>query len=63
MLVPIAEAVEVVVLVAVQSRPEEPSKIPALSALESLQAPQRVCLKDDDPTNISSISVTLDTSH
>ena len=43
-------------------RPDDPSNIPALSAVESLQAPQRVCVNFDAPENIDCISVTLDTS-
>ena len=54
--------VEVVVLV-VQIRPAEPSNIPEISAVEMSHAPQSVCAKDDAYENISSMSVTLDTSH
>ena len=54
--------VEVLVLVVVQIRPDEPSNIPFLSAVEVTHAPQRVCAKDDAPENISSMLVTLDTS-
>ena len=51
---------EVVVL---QIRPDEPSNIPPLSADEVCHSPQRVCANDDAPENMSSILVTLDTSH
>ena len=55
--------VEVVTL-AVQSRPDEQSNIPSLPfAVEVNHAPQSVCAKDDAPENISSMLVTLDTSH
>ena len=48
----------------VQIRPNEPSNIPSLSAVEvSHASPQRVCAKDDAPENISSMLVTLVTSH
>ena len=55
--------VEVLVLVVAQIRPDEPSKIPSLCALEVSHAPQSVCVKDDAPKNISSMLVTLETSH
>ena len=61
--VDVVVVVEVVVVLVVQSRPEEPANIPSLSAVEVSHAPQRDCAKDDAPTNISSILVTLDTSH
>ena len=54
--------VEVLVLV-VQISPGELSNIPSLSAVEVSHAPQSVCAKDDAPENISSMLVTLDTSH
>ena len=55
--------VPVVVLV-VQIRPDEPSNIPSLSAVEMSHAsPQSVCAKDDAPKNMCSMSVTLGTSH
>ena len=55
--------VKLVVLV-VQIRPDEPSNIPSLSAVEMSHAsPQSVCAKDDAPKNICSMSVTLSTSH
>ena len=55
--------VEVLVLVVVQIRSDEPSNIPSLFAVEVSHAPQSVCAKDDAPLNISSMLVTLDTSH
>ena len=55
--------VEVLVLVVVQSRPEEPLNIPSLSAVEVTHVPQSVCAKDDAPLNISAMVVTLDTYH
>ena len=55
-------AVEVVVLV-VQIRPDEPSNIPSLSAVEVCHAPQSVWANDDAPVNIHLMRVTLDTSH
>ena len=56
---------EVVVVLALfmQIRPDEPSNIPSLSAFEVLHAPRSDCAKDDAPLNISSMLVTLDTSH
>ena len=65
------EVLEVVVTVVVevlipvvQSRPDEPSNIPALPfAVEVSHAPQSVCAKDVAPENISFMLVTLDTSH
>ena len=56
------EVVEIVVLV-VQIRPDEPSNILSLSAVDVLHAPQSVCVKDDAPEKISSMLATLDTSH
>ena len=53
---------DVLVLVA-QIRPDEPSNILFLSAVEVLHTPQRVCAKDDAPENIDSMLVTLDTAH
>ena len=47
----------------VQSRPDEPANIPSFLAVEVLHAPQSSCSKDDAPENISSMLVTLDTSH
>ena len=53
-----------VVVVVVQIRPDEPANIPSLFALEvSHTSLQRVCANDDAPENISSMFVTLDTSH
>ena len=43
--------------------PNEPSNIPSLSAVEVSHAPQSVCAKNDAPKNMSSMLVTLDTSH
>ena len=53
---------DVVVLV-VHICPDEPSNIRYLSAVDVLHAPQSVCAKDDAPEKISSMLVTLDTSH
>ena len=39
----------------VQIRPNEPTNIPSLSAVEVSHAPQSVCAKDDAPENISSM--------
>ena len=58
-LVPVVEGV---VMVAAQSRPDDPSNIPSLFAVEVDHAPQSVCAKDDAPENISFMLVTLDTS-
>ena len=43
--------------------PNDPSNIPSLSAVDVSHAPQSVCAKDDAPKNMSSMLVTLDTSH
>ena len=61
----LVEAVLEVVLLppVVQIRPDEPSNIPSLSAVEVSHAPQSVCAKDDAPENISFMLATLDTSH
>ena len=56
------EVVEIVVLV-VQIRPDEPSNILSLSAVEVSHAPQSVCAKDDASKNMYFTLVTLDTSH
>ena len=45
-LVPVVEGV---VMVAAQSRPDEPSNIPSFFAVEVYHAPQSVCVKDDAP--------------
>ena len=45
-----------------QIRPDEPSNIPFLSAVEVCQVPQSVCAKDDAPENMVCMLVTLDTS-
>ena len=55
-------AMEILILV-VQIRPDEPSNIPALSAVEVIHAPQSVCANDDAPKNICFMLATLDTSH
>ena len=52
-----------VVLLLLQIRPNERSNIPSLFAAEVIHAPQRVCANEDAPENISSMVVTLDTSH
>ena len=52
-----------VVEVLVQIRPDDPSNIPSLFAVEVLHLPQSICAKDDAPKNICPILVTLDTSH
>ena len=54
---------EVLVLVAVQIRPDDPSNIPCLSAVEVCHTPQSVCAKADASANMPRIVVTLDTSH
>ena len=54
---------EVILLIDVQSLPDEPSNISVLSAVEVVHAPQSVCVNDDAPANIPNILVTLDTSH
>ena len=43
----VAVLAEVVVAVAMQSRPEEPTNISVLSAVEVLHAPHSECEKDD----------------
>ena len=55
--------VEVLVLVVAQSRPDEPSNISVLTAVEVIHTPQSVCANDDAEWNMKPISVTLDTSH
>ena len=37
----------VVLVLGIQIRPDEPSNIPSLSAVEASQAPQRLCAKDE----------------
>ena len=59
----VAVLAEVVVAVAMQSRPEEPTNISDLSAVEVPHAPQSVCEKDEAPENMRFMLVTLDTSH
>ena len=53
----------VVVVLVVQSRPDEPSSIPCLYAVEVIHTPQSVCANDDAEWNMKPISATLDTSH
>ena len=48
---------------AAQIRPDEPSNMPSLSAVEVLHAPHRVWENDEAPLNIHLMRVTLDTSH
>ena len=55
--------VVVVEVLVVHIFPGDPSNIEYLSAVEVLHAPQSVCAKDDAPKNMSSMLVTLDTSH
>ena len=60
--------VEVVVVakiikLSVHIRPDESVNIPFLSAFEVYHAKQRVCVKDEAPENMSSMLITLDTSH
>ena len=72
-LVVVVEAVGVVVVEMVvvveglvlggQIRPGEPSNILILSAVDVLHTPQSACANNDAPENMSTISVTLDTSH
>ena len=62
LVVVVAVVVDVLVLV-VQIRPDEPSNIPFLSAVEVLHAPQSVCEKDDALRNMDFMLATLDTSH
>ena len=60
---PVDEVVIVEVLVMItQIRPGESSNIPSLSAFEVLHLPQSVCVKDEAPLNISSMSFTPETS-
>ena len=60
-----AKVVAVVEVLApvVQIRPDEPSNISALSAVEVLHTPQSAWAKDDAPENMPRMVVTLDTSH
>ena len=58
------EAVAAVTLLAgVQIRPDERSNIPFLSAVDVAHMPQSVCANDEASTNMSSMLVTLETSH
>ena len=52
-----------VLLLLVQRRLDESSKIPLLYAFEVSHAPQSGRAKDNAPENMSSMSATLDTSH
>ena len=52
-----------VIKLSVHIRPEESVNIPSLSAFEVYHAKQRVCVKDEAPENMSSMLITLDTSH
>ena len=54
---------EVVLLLDMQIRPDEPSNILSLSAVEVNQAPQSACAKDDAPKNMTFMLLTMDTSH
>ena len=54
---------EIVLLMEVQSRPDEPSNISSFSAVEVRHAPQSVWANDDALLNIKLMRVTLDTSH
>ena len=62
LLLEVMAVVEALVL-SVQNLPDEPSNISVLSAVEVVHGPQSVCAKDDAPENMSSMLVTLDTSH
>ena len=63
-ILPLKVVVVVELVVVVQIRPDEPSNIPVLSAVEVSHAPpQSVCAKDDAPENMPSMVITLDTSH
>ena len=59
---PLAAGVDVLTL-GVQIRPDEPSNIPFLSAVEVYHEPQSVRANDVAPENMSAMVVTLDTSH
>ena len=60
----VVEVVDLVVeVVVLQIRADEKANIPSFFAFEAYHAPQSVCANDDAPENISSIVVTLDTSH
>ena len=47
----------------VQIRPDDPSNMPSLSAVEVTHEPQSVCANDDAPENIPAMVVTVETSH
>ena len=57
------EVLVVGLFVLLQICPYDLSNIRSLLAVEVNQAPQSVCAKDDAPENISTMWVTLDTSH
>ena len=46
-----------------QTSPDESSNMASLSAVEVTHAPQSVCANNEAPLNISTMLVTLDTSH
>ena len=62
LLVVVEEVVVEVLVLVVQMRPDEPSNISSLSAVEVNHAPQSDCAKDDALKNIFSMLFTLDTS-
>ena len=62
LLLEVAAVVEVLLLDA-QIRPDEPSNIPSLFAVEVSHAPQSVCAKEEAPWNIFCMLITLATSH
>ena len=55
--------VEVLVLAVQKSRPDEPSNISVLSAVEVIHMPQSVCVNDEAEWNMKPMSLTLNTSH
>ena len=52
-----------ILVLTLQIRPDEAENIPYFFAVEVNHAPQSMCVKDDAPENISSMLITLDTSH
>ena len=56
-------ALERVVMMAAQIRPDDPSNILSCSALEADHWPQSARVNDEAAENISFMSVTLNTSH
>ena len=62
-LLEVGVAIAGVLVPVLQMRPDEPSNILSLSAVEANHAPQSVCSKDDAPENTSTMWVTLETSH